>query len=127
MKSKSNGGVSVRVETHATIQNGQVDTSRSGKFANVGDEPADLSGTDSGMGPAEYILQALAGCYTATLTVMAAEKGIELDGIELDLNVKLSSPTASREQLEEMVRALPESSPIHDTLANPVSIDTRLV
>ncbi|MED5746370.1 OsmC family peroxiredoxin, partial [Enterobacter hormaechei] len=34
---------------------------------------------------------------------------------------------ASREQLEEMVRALPESSPIHDTLANPVSIDTRLV
>jgi uncharacterized OsmC-like protein len=83
---------------------------------------------------------------------MAAEKGIELDGIELDLNfdinlngflgldekvrngakairvgVKLSSPTASREQLEEMVRALPESSPIHDTLANPVSIDTRLV
>ncbi|AEX51823.1 OsmC family protein [Rouxiella badensis] len=152
MKSKSNGGVSVRVETHATIQNGQVDTRRSGKFANVGDEPADLSGTDSGMGPAEYILQALAGCYTATLTVMAAEKGIELDGIELDLNfdinlngflgldekvrngakairvgVKLSSPTASREQLDEMVRALPESSPIHDTLANPVNIDTRLV
>ena len=125
---------------------------RSGKFVNVGDEPAELSGTDSGMGPAEYILQALAGCYTATLTVMAAEKGIELDGIDLDLNfdidlngflglddkirkgakgirvgVKLSSPTASREQLEEMVRALPASSPIHDTLANPVSIDTRLV
>jgi uncharacterized OsmC-like protein len=78
------------VETHATIQNGQVDTSRSGKFANVGDEPADLSGTDSGMGPAEYILQALAGCYTATLTVMAAEKGIELDGIELDLNFDIN-------------------------------------
>ncbi|MCF3343999.1 OsmC family protein [Escherichia coli] len=30
-------------------------------------------------------MQALAGCYTATLTMMAAEKGIDLDGIELDL------------------------------------------
>ena len=59
MKSQSNGGVSVRVETHATIQNGQVDTSRSGKFVNVGDEPAELSGTDSGMGPAEYICRRL--------------------------------------------------------------------
>ncbi|EFJ97533.1 hypothetical protein HMPREF9540_02399, partial [Escherichia coli MS 115-1] len=37
------------------------------------------------MSPTEYIMQALAGCYTATLTMMAAEKGIDLDGIELDL------------------------------------------
>ncbi|MGC0942830.1 OsmC family peroxiredoxin, partial [Pantoea agglomerans] len=33
----------------------------------------------------------------------------------------------SREQLEELVSLLPEASPIHDTLANPVPIETRLV
>ncbi len=42
------------------------------------------------MSPTEYIMQALAGCYTATLTMMAAEKGIDLDGIELDLNFDIN-------------------------------------
>ena len=82
MKARSSGGLTVRTETGATIQNGVIDTSRVGKFSNIGDEPAGLLGTDTGMSPTEYIMQALAGCYTATLTMMAAEKGIDLDGIE---------------------------------------------
>jgi uncharacterized OsmC-like protein len=56
--------------------------------SNIGDEPAGLLGTDTGMSPTEYIMQALAGCYTATLTMMAA--GIDLDGIELDLNFDIN-------------------------------------
>ncbi|MGP2471199.1 OsmC family protein [Yersinia sp. 2540 StPb PI] len=152
MKARSNGRVSVRVETGATIQDGNVDNSRVGKFSNIGDEPEALMGTDSGMGPTEYILQALAGCYTATLTILAAEKGIDLDGIELDLNfdinlngflgldstvrkgaksirvdVHLASKSASREELEALVSEMQKSSPIHDTLANPVEMITRLV
>lgn len=75
MKARSSGGLTVRTETGATIQNGVIDTSRVGKFSNIGDEPAGLLGTDTGMSPTEYIMQALAGCYTATLTMMAAEKG----------------------------------------------------
>ena len=144
MKARSSGGLTVRTETGATIQNGVIDTSR-------GDEPAGLLGTDTGMSPTEYIMQALAGCYTATLTMMAAEKGIDLDGIELDLNfdinlngflgldsnvrkgaksirvdVHLTSKTASREELEALVSEMQKNSPIHDTLANPVEMITRL-
>jgi putative redox protein len=121
------------------------------QFSNIGDEPAGLLGTDTGMSPTEYIMQALAGCYTATLTMMAAEKGIDLDGIELDLNfdinlngflgldsnvrkgaksirvdVHLTSKTASREELEALVSEMQKNSPIHDTLANPVEMITRL-
>lgn len=151
MKARSSGGLTVRTETGATIQNGVIDTSRVGKFSNIGDEPAGLLGTDTGMSPTEYIMQALAGCYTATLTMMAAEKGIELDGIELDLNfdinlngflgldsnvrkgaksirvdVHLTSKTASREELEALVSEMQKNSPIHDTLANPVEMIARL-
>ncbi|WP_205927463.1 OsmC family protein [Rhizobium sp. P32RR-XVIII] len=89
---------------------------------------------------------------TVTLASMAASKGIDLNGLELDLgfdidlngflgldssvrkgaqaikvDVMVTSETASRAQLEELVRELPNSSPIHDTLANPVKITTRLV
>ncbi len=96
-------------------------------------------------------MQALAGCYTVTLASMAAAKGIDLDGIELNLSfdinlngflgldekirkgaqgihvdVKLESSSSTREQLEELVRELPMNSPIHDTLANPVKVSARL-
>ncbi|MGP2522389.1 OsmC family protein [Pantoea ananatis] len=152
VKARSHGGLAVRVETGSSFQDGKEDRSRVGKFSNIGDEPPGLLGSDTGMSPTEYILQALAGCYTATLTLMAAEKGVELESIELDLyfdidmkgflgldknvrkgaksirvDVRLNSQTASREQLEELVSLLPEASPIHDTLANPVPIATRLV
>ncbi|QTC48422.1 OsmC family protein (plasmid) [Pantoea ananatis] len=152
VKARSHGGLAVRVETGSSFQNGKEDRSRVGKFSNIGDEPPGLLGDDTGMSPTEYILQALAGCYTATLTLMAAEKGVDLESIELDLyfdidmkgflgldknarkgakgirvDVRLESNTASREKLAELVSLLPEASPIHDTLANPVPIETRLV
>ena len=45
----------------------------------------------------------------------------------INVDVKLTSDAANREQLEELVRELPNNSPIHDTLANPVKIAARLV
>ena len=151
MKGKSAGGIAVRVETGALVQNGVADKGRAGKFSLTGDEPVALLGTDTGVSPAEYLLMGLAGCYTVTLTSMAAAKGIELDSIDLELffdinlngflgldesvrkgaqgirvDAHLESAGASREQLEELVRELPANSPIHDTLANPVNITTRL-
>lgn len=151
MKGKSAGGIAVRMETGALVQNGVADNSRAGKFSLTGDEPVALLGTDTGVSPAEYLLMGLAGCYTVTLTTLAAAKGIELDSIDLELffdinlngflglddsvrkgaqgirvDVHLESTGATREQLEELVRELPANSPIHDTLANPVDITTRL-
>lgn len=149
---KANGGLAIGCQTGALVQNGSADNSRDGKFSLVSDEPVALLGTDTGVSPAEYVLQALAGCYTVTLSAMAAAKGIDLDGLELDLDfdidlngfmgvddsvrkgaqaikvtVKLDSASATREQLEELVRELPNNSPIHDTLANPVKVSAQLV
>lgn len=151
MQGKSNGGLACVGATGAFVQNGLAEKSREGKFTLISDEPVPLLGTDTGVSPAEYLLQGLAGCYTVTLACLAASKGIELDRIELDLDfdidlngflglndkvrkgaqginvdVKLESGTASREQLEELVRELPFNSPIHDTLANPVNVTARL-
>lgn len=152
LSAQSNGGIAVLSKTGSLIQNGQADQTRDGKFTLIGDEPVALLGTDTGVSPAEYILHSLAGCYTVTLTSMAAEQGIDLDSIELDMNfdinlngflgldknvrngaqgirvdVKLNSSSATQEQLEALVKALPSHSPIHDTLANPVTITTKLV
>lgn len=152
VRGRSNGGLALLSRTGPLIQNGQADNSRDGKFSMVSDEPVALLGTDSGVSPAEYILKGIAGCYTVTLASMAAAKGVDLDSLEMDLNfdidlngflglndnvrkgaeairidVTMKSATASREQLEELVRELPFNSPIHDTLANPVRIETRLV
>lgn len=152
LKGKANGGLSIASQTGPLVQNGQADNTRDGKFCLISDEPVALLGTDTGVSPAEYVLQALAGCYTVTLASMAAAKGIDLNGLELDLNfdidlngflgldekvrkgaqainvdIALSSDTANREQLEALVRDLPNNSPIHDTLANPVKISARLI
>ena len=152
VKGKSNGGLAIASQTGPLIQNGQADNSRDGKFTLISDEPVALLGTDTGVSPAEYVLQALAGCYTVTLASMAASKGIDLNGIELELgfdidlngflgvddnvrkgaqeitiDIKMTSDSASKAQLEELVRDLPNNSPIHDTLANPVKISPRLV
>lgn len=152
MKGKSAGGLAVILHTGPLVQNGQADNSRDGKFTLVSDEPESLLGTDTGVSPAEYILQGLAGCYTVTLASLAAAKGIDLDGIELELffdinlngflglddnvrkgaqgirvDIKLDSENATRAQLEELINELSANSPIHDTLANPVAITSRLI
>lgn len=152
VRGQSNGGLALLSKTGPLLQNGAADNSRDGKFSMISDEPVALLGTDTGVSPAEYVLKGIAGCYTVTLASMAAAKGLDLDGLELDLNfdidlngflglndevrkgaqairidVKLNSATASREQLEDLVRELPFNSPIHDTLANPVEVVARLV
>ena len=127
MKARSSGGLTVRTETGATIQNGVIDTSRVGKFSNIGDEPAGLLGTDTGMSPTEYIMQALAGCYTATLTsFLGLDSNVRKGAKSIRVDVHLTSKTASREELEALVSEMQKNSPIHDTLANPVEMITRL-
>ncbi|MGO6816784.1 OsmC family protein [Rhizobium brockwellii] len=152
LKGKADGGLAMVSHTGPLIQNGEADNSRDGKFSLVSDEPIALLGTDTGANPAEYVLHALAGCYTVTLASMAASREIDLSGLELDLgfdidlngflgldksvrngaqainiNIKMTSDTANRQELEDLVKDLPKHSPIHDTLANPVEITARLV
>ncbi|WP_433005547.1 OsmC family protein [Kribbella sp. CA-294648] len=150
MHSQSSGGLSARTQTGALVQAGQADESRRGKFTVHSDEPVALLGTDSAASPAEYVLHALAGCYLVTLASLAAARHIDLQqvrltlGFDIDLagflgidktvrkgaqgitiDVDIDSP-ATRDQLENLIQALEHTSPIRDTIANPVTVTTRL-
>ncbi|HSF97504.1 MAG TPA: OsmC family protein [Ornithinibacter sp.] len=151
MHSQSTGGLTACTETGALIQAGEADNARRGKFTVHSDEPVALLGTDTAASPAEYVLHALAGCYTVTLASLAAARAIELRHIQLTLgfdidlagflsidetvrkgaqgitvDVEIDSP-ASREDLEALLQALEQTSPIRDTIANPVPVTTRLI
>lgn len=45
----------------------------------------------------------------------------------MSVDVEIDSAGTPRAQLEELVKALQETSPIRDTIANPVTFTTRLV
>ncbi|QUL78043.1 OsmC family protein [Brevibacterium sp. SMBL_HHYL_HB1] len=147
----STGGVAGETITGPITQAGQQDTSRKGKFTLASDEPVPLLGGDSAVSPAEYILQGLAGCYIVSLTSLATKREIELERIEVSLDfdidlagflgiddsvkrgakeiraeVSLTAPSASTEELQKLVDALDTTSPIRDTLANPVDVVTTL-
>lgn len=146
------GGFRVNSQTGGLTQAGQVDNSRLGKFTMSSDEPATLLGTDTAVSPAEYVLQALAGCYTVTLAANAASRGIELESYTLELEadfdlasflgvapdeapgareirvkVHLIAPGATREELQDLVEIVQKRSPIRDTLIRPVDVVTKLV
>lgn len=152
MTSQSNGGVGVKTTSGAAIQGGVADESRIGQFVTIGDEPPAVLGEDKGLSPTEYALQALAGCYTATLTLLAAGKGIELSKIDLklaadfDLNgflkfnpavrngvsqirvdIHLESDNASQDELNALIGEIPNYSPIYDLLSNPTPIVNSIV
>ncbi len=132
--------------THA----GSEDQSRAAPFVVHGDEPPVLLGANNGPNAVELLLQALAFCYAVGLAANAAARGIELTRLDLevegDLDVRpflglegprpgitairararVSSPDASAEQLDELCRYVRDTSPVRDSLANPIPVDTAL-
>lgn len=151
VNSRSAGGVVAASETGPLTQGGATDEHRASKFVLRSDEPTPLLGTDTAVSPAEYALKALAGCYTVTLASLAAARGVRVDAMEMDLEfdvdlrgflsidhsvrkgaqqiritLDLQSNTASREELQDLVRAVEATSPLRDTLANPVDVVTTL-
>lgn len=144
-------GFRLQSTTGGLTQAGSVDASRRGKFTMSSDEPSQLLGTDTAVSPAEYLLQALAGCYTVTLVANAASRNIELESYHLELEadfdlasflgvapeeapgasqirvtIDVKAPGASRQDLEELVEAVQKRSPIRDTLIRPVDVVTTL-
>lgn len=132
--------------THA----GNLDESRSGAFRLEGDEPPILLGENRGPNAVELVLQSLAFCYAVGFAANAAAKGIELSSMEYevegDLDVRpflgmdgprpgftairatgrVSSPNASREQLEELCQYVQDTSPVRDIIANATPVETTL-
>ncbi len=151
VKGRWEGGFRLNATTGSLVQAGKADADRAGKFEMRSDEPSALLGSDTAVSPGEYILQALAGCYTVTLAANAAARGIRLEGYRLEMEadfdlsgflgidptqnpgatqirakVELDAPESTREELQELVRLVEQRSPIRDTLARPIEVLTEL-
>ncbi|MEX1140950.1 MAG: OsmC family protein [Thermoleophilaceae bacterium] len=145
------GGMTTSSCTAPFRQAGEVEPTRTATYSFASDEPAALLGTDAAASPGEYVLQALAGCYAVTFAANAAARGIQLDSLHFELEgdfdlhgflgldekvrpgmgalrvrVALESPNASREELEDLTQTVEARSPIRDTLAAPVPVETIL-
>jgi uncharacterized OsmC-like protein len=132
------------------IHAGQEDESRDEAFRIDGDEPPVLLGRNKGPNAVELLLQALGFCYAVGYVANAAARGIELTAMEYelegDLDVRpflglagpragfteirakgwVSSPNATKEQLVELCQYVQDTSPVRDSLANPVPVTTTL-
>ncbi|RXS88445.1 OsmC family peroxiredoxin [Streptomyces sp. TM32] len=145
------GGCRLTAETGAMTQGGERDQTRVARYVMSSDEPVALLGTDTAVSPGEYVLQALAGCYTVTLAVNAAAQGIELKSFRLELEgdvdlrgflgidpsvrpglqqvrvcLHVDAPDTTREQLEELLSLVENRSPIRDSLISPVDVVATL-
>ncbi len=132
--------------THA----GAEDETRTEAFELTGDEPPVLLGGNRGPNAVELLLQALAFCYSVGYVANAAARGIEIESMEYeiegDLDVRpflglegarpgfteirskaiVKSPNATREQLVDLCQYVQDTSPVRDTLANAVPVETTL-
>lgn len=132
------------------VHAGQEDASRSEPFELVGDEPPVLLGKNGGPNAVELVLQALAFCYAVGYAANAAAQGIELTSMEYEMEGdfdvrsflgmdgpragftriratgRVSSPNATREQLEDLCQYVQDTSPVRDILANPTPVETTL-
>jgi uncharacterized OsmC-like protein len=126
---------------------GQEDTSRAKAFVLDVDEPSVLQGDDHGPSPAEYVLNALAGCLTTTLVFQAALQGIHIEEMEstiegdVDLRGGLGINAAVRAGYENItvtfrvksaasaaqLQALTRFSPVLDIVSNPVPVNVRVI
>ena len=132
------------------LHGSQEDQSRDEPFRLEGDEPPVLLGRNKAPNAVELLLQALGFCYAVGYVANAAARGIELTGMEYelegDLDVRaflgleggragfteirakgwVSSSNATKEQLIELCRYVQDTSPVRDCLANPVPVTTTL-
>lgn len=144
------GGLRLESTTGPLRQGGAEQGQRSGLFTMKADEPTELLGSDTAMAPVEYLLQALASCYTVTLAATAASRGITVNSIDLDLKADMDfsgffdiddavrkgiqeikvdvtlDSAATREEEEELIRTVTQHSPIRDTLIAGTNINTVL-
>ncbi|MBF6063334.1 OsmC family protein [Nocardia terpenica] len=145
------GGFRLTSRVGALTHGGDTDTARSGRFVMNSDEPTQVLGTDMAVSPTEWVLQALAGCYTVTIAANAALRGISLRAVHLDLEgdvdlsgflgldpaarpgighirvaVTLDAPDATAAELENLIEAVQQRSVVRDTLVRPVAVTTTL-
>ncbi|HEY6282841.1 MAG TPA: OsmC family protein [Nitrososphaerales archaeon] len=129
---------------------GQEDSSRKETFTMEGDEPPVLLGTNSAPNAVEALLSALAGCMTVSFIYPAAAQGIKVESLEYSIDgevdlqgfLKLSDTIrpglqnirvkamvkadATREQIQALLDHASSTSPVMDTIRNPVPVTVEL-
>jgi uncharacterized OsmC-like protein len=116
-------------------------------FGLVADEPAILAGNDDGANPVEHLLHALASCMTTSIIAHAAVRGVSIKELEselegdIDLNGFLGLSEATPKGFTkirvkfhvradhkdmETIRALPDFSPVLNTLIQGVPVDVTV-
>lgn len=113
------------------------------------DEPRWLGGTESGPNPVELLLGALGQCLAVGYAANASVKGITIRSLEIALEGDVDLPVflgltggnagydrirarvhlesdASRDALEELHSQVISTSPVGNTLANPIPLDIEL-
>ncbi len=114
------------------------------------DEPESLGGGNVAANPVEYALIALGSCQAITYRFWAAQLGIALDGVQVEvegdldvrgffgiddsvrpgygavrLRVRLSGPEEAA-RYEELAAAVDAHCPVLDMFSNPVPVDRQI-
>jgi putative redox protein len=111
-----------------------------GKNTIIADEPASNGGGDEGMSPHEILASALGACTCATVRMYADRKGMSLDGLHVTVLLMRdndnNTTNISRDitltgdlnpEDREKLIAIANKCPVHKTLTNPISIETKLI
>jgi uncharacterized OsmC-like protein len=147
VKSEWNGGFSVGTTASKGFRIGGQKIERNTEYKAEYDFPVQLSGEGRGPTVCEGCMGALAACLTQTMVAHATSKGIQLEGIDIDVegdidmrgftgisndvrpgaqqfrvNVNIKSGIASKEQLDELREIGKRFSPAFDTLTNGTSV-----
>ena len=129
---------------------GQEDFSRSHSFVLEADEPDILLGRDHGPNATEALLHSLAACLNTTFICHAADRGIEINQLELDLEGQIdlrgfldfddetkrgfqdirvtikAKSTASPEELQQLCELAKKNSPVFNMITNPTPVSVEL-
>ncbi|MCI4340434.1 MAG: OsmC family protein [Thermoplasmata archaeon] len=148
--SKWGGGAKSSASIKSFYGAGQEDASRSQSFVLEGDEPPVLLGSNTAPNAVEAVLAALSGCMTVSFIYPAAAMGIKVHSLEYTLEgdvdlhgfLKLSDTTrpglqniritarvkadAPRAKIQELLDHATSTSPVLDSLRNPVPVSVEL-
>lgn len=116
-------------------------------FVSDADEPPVLAGTDLGANPVEHLLRALAGCMMTTMVYHAALRGIQIEGLEMELegdldlrgflgisnevrngfeNIRVTFKVKTDEQNLDRLKAFSKLSPVYDVTTKGTKVDIAI-
>lgn len=101
----------------------------------IADEPFDVGGKDLGFSPSELLASSLAACTCITVRMYADRKGWDLEEVIAEVSLeKLEGKSKFTRKVEfkgtldqdqrTRLAAIANKCPIHQTLTNPIEIET---